>query len=186
MLRSDLELTEGSIISQMISIWTASSHTTSLLLTWMFYFLGKHKDVQQKLREEIRTVVGDEELTPKHLQDLCYTRKCIDETLRCGVVATWGARISENDEKIGDYVVPKNTPILIPIGIQCQDQDIFPDPLTFNPDNFDSEKMKKRRKDFGKFVYSPLGFAGKRVCPGQRDTMVKAQMILVNSSEILN
>ena len=31
----------------------------------------------------------------------------IDETLRCSVLAPWGARIHEYDLQVGEFVIPK-------------------------------------------------------------------------------
>jgi len=37
-----------------------------------------------------------------------YCRQVLDETLRCAVVAPWGARVQmDHDLQIGEYVVPK-------------------------------------------------------------------------------
>ena len=36
-----------------------------------------------------------------------YARQVIDETLRCSVLAPWGARIHEYDLQVGEFVIPK-------------------------------------------------------------------------------
>ena len=34
------------------------------VLTWMFYFLSTHEEAQQKIREELEEMLGDEDITP--------------------------------------------------------------------------------------------------------------------------
>lgn len=47
------------------------------------YSLARNPEVQERLREEVQRVVGDETLvTPKHIQDMHYLRDTIKETMR--------------------------------------------------------------------------------------------------------
>ena len=47
------------------------------------YSLATNPDVQERLREEVRGVLGEEELvTPQHIQDMHYLRDTIKETMR--------------------------------------------------------------------------------------------------------
>ena len=49
-----------------------------------FYSLGRNPDVQERLREEVRRVVGEDAVvTPQHIQDMHYLRDTIKETMRC-------------------------------------------------------------------------------------------------------
>ena len=57
-----------------------TSHTTAFLL----YFLAKKPEKQEKLRDEILSIVGskDSRVTPKALNELRYLKACVKETLR--------------------------------------------------------------------------------------------------------
>ena len=47
------------------------------------YSLATNPDVQERLREEVRRVVGEEKVvTPQHVQDMHYLRDTIKETMR--------------------------------------------------------------------------------------------------------
>ena len=49
----------------------------------MVFGLIHHPDVQEKLRQEIEDVIGDEEkITGEHLKDLKYTENVINESMR--------------------------------------------------------------------------------------------------------
>ena len=48
-----------------------------------FYLLGTNPEVQEKLREEVQRVVGEEAvITPQHIQDMRYLRDTVKETMR--------------------------------------------------------------------------------------------------------
>ena len=50
----------------------------------MLYALARHPEVQQRLREEVLSVVGPTAVpTSKQLQELHYAKNIIAETLRC-------------------------------------------------------------------------------------------------------
>jgi len=54
--------TDENMLMSIGSLFGAGSETTGNTLTWSFYFLAKHPEVQQKLFEEIRSVVGTSRL----------------------------------------------------------------------------------------------------------------------------
>ena len=50
---------------------------------WTLYFLARNPEVQEKLRSEVQSVVGTEEVvTPIHINKMPYLRNCFKETLR--------------------------------------------------------------------------------------------------------
>ena len=56
---------------------------TSLALSWCLYLLANNPEVHQKLREEVKSVLGsDRVVTPDHINHMPYLRNCIKETLR--------------------------------------------------------------------------------------------------------
>ena len=47
------------------------------------YCLARNPEVQEKLRSEVMSVVGEEKVvTPVHINNMPYLRQCIKETLR--------------------------------------------------------------------------------------------------------
>ena len=56
---------------------------TSITLGWTLYLLANNPEVQEKLRREVQSVVGSEEIvTTSHISNMPYLRNCIKETLR--------------------------------------------------------------------------------------------------------
>lgn len=46
--------------------------TFFIVLTWTFYFLCRHPEVEEKLLAEINEVLGDETISMSHMDKLTY------------------------------------------------------------------------------------------------------------------
>lgn len=70
---------------QVMALIQGGHDSTSASFDWAMYELGKRPDVQQRLRDEIRSHLGPslEECDPAHIRDLPYLEAVISETLRC-------------------------------------------------------------------------------------------------------
>jgi len=59
------------------------SQTTAVAMSWCLLMLAKHPDVQQKVRDEVVSVLGTSEpLTYENLDKLEYCACVVKETLR--------------------------------------------------------------------------------------------------------
>ena len=56
---------------------------TSGTILWWLYNLARFPHVQEKLYQEIESVVGKhDDITPKHLAKLHYLKSCLKESMR--------------------------------------------------------------------------------------------------------
>lgn len=63
----------------------AGQDTTTSAIAFCLYNLAKHPEIQNKVRDEVRTVFGDDvekPMTPNELKELNYLELVIKETLR--------------------------------------------------------------------------------------------------------
>jgi len=60
----------------------AGHETTANALTWALYLLSQHPAVEQRLHEEVDTLLAGRTPTVKDLSRLPYTRMVLEETLR--------------------------------------------------------------------------------------------------------
>ena len=102
------------------------------MLTWCLYYLAKYRDVQDKLRAELVSVLGPDAdknpLTLSNYSNLMYCRAVVDETLRCAKIAPIAARCSENEHHLGPHVIPPCTPVIHALGVSLDDQDYYQEP----------------------------------------------------------
>ncbi|KAL4227899.1 hypothetical protein ACF0H5_013340 [Mactra antiquata] len=153
----------------------AGFHTTGYMLSWCLYYLTTHEEIQEKVYEEIKTVLNGEDVDHTNIGELVYLRQVIDETFRCAVIGPWAARFQHFDSELGGYTIPKDTPVIHALGVACKDENVFPSPDKFDPDRFSSENKKGRPH----LAFSPFGFAGKRVCPGTHFAYAEGTVALV-------
>ena len=74
---------EKMLVSNAFLLFIAALDTTSATLTFCVFYLLKYPDIQEKLRQEILEVVGDDEdLTFEHIQSMKYMDNVLYETLR--------------------------------------------------------------------------------------------------------
>ncbi|CAC5367291.1 CYP20A [Mytilus coruscus] len=166
---------EETLLADTFTFIVGGFHSTGYLLTWCFYFLATHQDIQDKVQKEIKSVLGSDDVDHTNINDLVYLRQVIDETLRCAVIAPWAARFQDFDSELGGHKIPKNTPVIHALGVTQQDEALWPVPNRFDPDRFSEENSKKRQS----LAFQPFGFAGKRICPGYRFAYAEATVCFV-------
>lgn len=77
----------------------AGHETTAATLSWLFYELGAHLDVQHKLRSELFTLDTDRP-TIAQLSSLCYLDGVVREVIRLHPSIPTSLRIAEKDDWI--------------------------------------------------------------------------------------
>ncbi|XP_022102314.1 cytochrome P450 20A1-like [Acanthaster planci] len=168
------ELPESQILDDCISFMVGGFHTSGHLLAWAIYFLATHKKCQEKLYQEIKEIIGSDEVEPSHLGQLKYLRQVLDESLRVSVLAPYAARFQDNESELGGHVIPPGTPVMHALGVVLQDKELWPEPKKFDPERFSAERMTQRHRD----AFKPFGFAGKRICPGQHFSYTEVSVFL--------
>uniref|UniRef100_A0A0P4W4H9 Thromboxane-A synthase n=1 Tax=Scylla olivacea TaxID=85551 RepID=A0A0P4W4H9_SCYOL len=172
-------LTDEEIIANAWVFMLGGFETTANSLTYTAYLLATHPEVQQRLYEEVCNVTkesGKVTLTYEDVQQLKYLDQVFSESLRLyPPVVTFIMRESADDFKLGDYLIPKDLSILVPIWQIHHDPQYWPDPHTFDPERFsmDNKAMKTQHP----MCYLPFG-AGPRNCPGMRFAQLEAKLTL--------
>lgn len=176
-------LSEEHICDEIITMFVGGFHTTGNLLTWIIYYLAKDQNIQQRLFDELVQTYDTEFPSFDQIDQMTYLSNIIDESLRLSVLAPWAARVStEEDIIIGGYKIPVNTPIIQALGVILQNENIWSNPQEFNPDRFDQENKKNRPG----LAFSPFGFSGKRVCPGNRFAHYEAVLFIAGIIRTFN
>jgi cytochrome P450 len=166
-------MTDRQLRDEILTMLLAGHETTSLALSWTYYLLSQHPEVEQGIADEVERVVGDGQPAFEHLDRLVCTRRAIEESLRLYPPA-WGfSRRALGDDEIGGYRIPKGSLVfLIPFVIHRRSK-LWPNPDRFDPDRFAPEQEAQRPR----FAYIPFG-GGPRGCIGNQFAMVEAQLIV--------
>ncbi len=158
---------------ELMTVFLAGHETTATALTWTFYLLSKHPDVYQKLKKEVKEVVGDGELTFQHLHQLKYTKACLNESMRLFPPVWVIGRGATEDNMVGDYFIKKGTTVLMSPYIVHRHPDYWKNPEVFEPERWETEEVK----EMDKYAYFPFA-AGPRMCIGNNFALLEADIIL--------
>lgn len=161
------------ILNELVVIFGAGHETTAQALTWTFWAISQHPHVEQKLVDEVDSVLGNRRATLADLPDLPYTEQVIKETLRLYPPAYVSTRQANTDTDILGHAVKKNTTVLLPFWGIHRSARWFDKPLTYNPDRFSPEGEAQMHK----YAFTPFG-AGPRICIGNSFAMMEARLIL--------
>ncbi|XP_070168059.1 cytochrome P450 4C1-like [Polyergus mexicanus] len=152
-------------------------HITAMGITFGLLLLAEHKDVQERVRVEVDTVMRENggKLTMTSLKNLSYLERCLKETLRLYPVASFILRNIEEDVKLHSYVVPAGTILYLDIFEAHRNPNFLSNPEVFDPDRFLPERMQNRHH----YSYVPFS-AGPKNCIGQRFGLQKLKAIIAS------
>nr|XP_043614216.1 cytochrome P450 CYP749A22-like [Erigeron canadensis] len=175
---SSYKLSIQDIIDDCKTIHFAAHQTTTLLLSWATLLLGVHTDWQEKARDEVQEVFGDDQqnLTSEGISKLKIMGMIINETLRLYPPGVFVHRKVWRQTKVGNYVLPANIKLHIPVLALHHDPKIWgEDAHLFKPERFSEGISKATNNNPGAFL--PFGY-GPRYCVGSNFVMNEAKITL--------
>uniref|UniRef100_A0A1I7T635 Unspecific monooxygenase n=1 Tax=Caenorhabditis tropicalis TaxID=1561998 RepID=A0A1I7T635_9PELO len=160
-----------------LDLWFAALMTTSNTLTWGFAYTLNYPEAQKKLHEELdRVIQSDRYITTADKPNLPYTNAYINEIQRtANVVPLNLLHMTTRDTVLRGCNIPKRTGVVAQISTVMYDEEVFPDPYTFNPDRFIDEQGKLRKVE--QFV--PFS-VGKRQCLGEGLAKMELFLFIAN------
>jgi len=166
--RNNLGLSENDIVKgSLIQFVAAGTQLPNFILRWALLYMVTYPEIQSKVQKELDEVV-DREQRPsfRDRSKLPFTEACINEIFRHSSTTTIPAinYATTTDTTLGDYFIPKNTPLLINYYGLTRDERFWEKPEQFNPYRFLDENGKLRKDLLDKFY--PFGI-GPRRCIGE-------------------
>ena len=156
-------LTDLEIRDEVDTFMFEGHDTTTSGMCWTLYCLAKHPEHQEKVREEVRSVLmGREWLEYDDLKELKYTQWCIKEAMRLYPPVPDIYRILSEDKMMEGVLVPKGTHVCIKMFHYHRHPDIWENPNVYDPLRFSPANSEGRHP----FAYIPFS-AGNRNCIGQ-------------------
>ena len=156
-------MSDEQLRDECMTIFLAGHETTANALTWTWYLLSEHPDVERQMHEEVDRVLGDRRPTWEDVPRLPYTRMVFAESMRLYPPAYALGRRAIDAYAIGDYTLPARTVVFTSQYHVHRDPRWWPDADRFIPGRWVPEQSDARPK----FAYFPFG-AGTRVCIGEQ------------------
>ncbi|KAH8301480.1 hypothetical protein KR059_004245, partial [Drosophila kikkawai] len=176
-----IDLSKGLTLEQMAAqsfvFFFAGFETSSSTMSFCLYELALQQDIQDRLREEIETVLSGGALTYDAIAEMTYLDQVVSETLRKYPIVSALFRIAHDNYKVPhtNHVLEKGTTVLIPVHNIHRDANIYPEPDKFDPSRFEPEEIKARHP----FAYLPFG-DGPRNCIGLRFGKMQTKIGIVS------
>jgi len=166
-------MTAKEVRDQVVTIFMAGHETTAQALSWTFYLLSQHPDVEGKLHDELAAVLPGRTPHYEDLADLRYTRMVIEESMRLFPPAHIMGRQPISDDEVLGHRIPAGSTVLIVPWLLHRKPALWENPDCFDPERFAPERVARRPR----FAYIPFG-AGPRICIGAAFAMAEAMVIL--------
>ncbi|MBA0588283.1 cytokinin hydroxylase [Gossypium raimondii] len=174
--RSGKSLTARELVDECKTFFFGGHETTALALTWTLLLLSLHPQWQHQLREEIKQVIGDEEIDFTRFAHLKKMEWVMKEVLRLYSPAPNAQRQAREDIKVDELVIPNGTNIWIDVVALHHDPTIWGgDVNEFRPERFKDDSLYGGCKH--KMGFLPFGFGG-RMCVGRNLTMMEYKVVL--------
>lgn len=160
-----------------VNFLIAGRDTTAVLLTWTFYYLSLHPDVEEKIIDEISNVIGNDELNAKNIKKLNYLKYVLQEVLRLRPPVPVDGYISTQDDILpGGFEIKKGTHVVYVSKDMHVREDYFDNPTEFIPERFKEPNGCIPGKSHPA-VYVPFHF-GPRSCLGKEMAYEEAKVMI--------
>ncbi|KAG9155428.1 hypothetical protein Leryth_009862 [Lithospermum erythrorhizon] len=168
-------LSSRDLVDECKTFFFAGHETTALSLTWSLLLLAVHPEWQDKLREEIKEVVGDQEIDPSMLGRLRKMGWVMNEAMRLYSPAPNVQRQARSDIRVDDVVIPTGTNIWVDVVSMHHDKELWGDDVNeFKPERFQDDITGGCKHKMG---FLPFGFGG-RMCIGRNLTIMEYKIVL--------
>jgi len=164
-------LSRETLLAELLDLLFQGHEMTGDSMTWTLSELLTHPEALARLRQELDSVVGGEDLRSSHLPNLPYLEAVVYEGLRRRPTNLFTSlRRVKQPFELGGYLLPVGTMLAVCYPALSVREDLFPNPERFDPDRFYNKKLPPE-------VWSPFG-AGPHACTGQDLALVVSKTVL--------
>ena len=172
-------LTDEDVRGNLLTILMAGEDTTAHTLAWSIYLLAQHPEVQDRLHEEAKTVLENNNWLEKYNSHsaLVYSEAVAMETMRIKPVAPLIYNQALEDVEINGYLFKKDSKLLIESRYAGMQDANFSNAKEFKPERWIKQEKGKCPMGHDTKAYIPFG-AGARFCPGKNLAMLEMKLVL--------
>ena len=171
-------MTDRQMQDEIVTLLLAGHETTAKALTWTFYVLDQHPQVADRLRAELRDVLGGRLPTADDLPRLPVTSMIIDESMRLYPPAWLMSRMCRADDAIDGYCIRAGTLVAISPYLLHRHTRYWTNPDVFDLDHFAPAAAATRPA----YTYCPFS-GGPRLCMGRHFAGVETRLVLATITQ---
>jgi cytochrome P450 len=171
-------MTDRQVRDEIMTLFLAGHETTAVSLSWTWYLLAQHPEVEATLAAELRSVLGGRRPTVADLPQLRYAEMVVMESMRLYPPAfTITRRVAEACE-VGGHRIEAETTLVMSQWIVQRDARWFDAPEAFRPERWENDLAKR----LPRYAYFPFG-GGPRLCIGNTFAMMEATLLLATIAQ---
>ena len=170
------------IRDMMISFIVAGRDTTSAAMTWLFWLLSRHHDIEQEVVKETEFVRG-KMMDYESLGELRLLKACLCESMRLYPPVAWDSKHAIVDDLLpdGTFVKAGDRLTYFPYGMGRMESLWGKDWCEFKPDRWFLEPDKERGPLKKVCPYKfPIFQAGPRVCLGKEMAFIQMKYVVAS------
>ena len=168
-------LSDVDIRNELITFVLAGHETTSSALTWAWYLLGRHPNVEARFHSEVDAVLGGRTATMDDVRQLPYTASVFAEALRLYPPAAAFARRPTERVTLGGYAIPRYASVFVSPYVTHRNPRYFAEPLAFRPERWEGAEPPK-------FAFFPFG-GGAKMCIGEAFARAEGVVVLATIAQ---
>lgn len=171
-------MTDEQVRDEVMTIFVAGHETTANTMSWIFYLLATHPEAEQKLHDEMKSVLGGRLPTVEDIPNLTYVNLIISETLRLYPAAWTINREVVEPVEIGGHTYEPGDTLMMSQYVMHRQEKYFEDPDEFRPERFAGDLLKR----IPAYAYFPFG-GGPRICIGNNFALMEAALLLATIAQ---
>jgi cytochrome P450 len=171
-------MTDRQLRDEVMTLFLAGHETTALSLSWTWYLLAQHPEIERKLVAELKETLNGRSARVADLLRLHYLEMVVKEAMRLYPPAWIIGREALQGFEINGYFIPGGAQVSMSPWLMHRDQRYFDQPEEFRPERWASEQIKQ----LPKYAYFPFG-GGPRLCIGNSFAMMEAKLILATIAQ---
>jgi cytochrome P450 len=165
--------TDDDVINHMIFLMMAAHDTSTITLSMMFYYLARHPEWQERVREESLRL-GKRDLNHDDLASLEVAGMVMKEAMRLIPPVPGLPRKTVKDVTVAGHFIPAGTMLTISPILTHRMKEWWTNPDEFDPSRF-SESRAEHKKNI--YQYVPFG-GGAHMCIGLHFAEMQVKAIL--------
>lgn len=168
-------MTDEQVRDECLTIFLAGHETTANALTWTWYLLAQHPEIERKFHEEIGLVLPEKRLPAfEDYANLKCTEAILAEAMRLYPPAWAIGRLAIEDHEFNNFPVEKGSLVLLSPFVTQRDRRFWENADEFKPERWENVSIKEASQ---KFVYFPFG-GGTRRCIGEQFAWTEGVLLL--------
>ncbi len=171
-------LSDEEVRDEALIFLLAAFDTTALALTWTWYLMSQHADVEARLHEELDSVLRGRLPSAADLDHLRYVQQVFSEVLRLYPPGYLVARKALAPYEVAGYVLPAGTLVLMSPYLIQRDSRFYRDPDSFDPDRWEAQDPHATQQ----FAFFPFG-GGPRRCIGDAFAWMEATLVIATVAQ---